>query len=102
MSWLMVAKMPLLISSRITSAGLTPNRSARSLTVIECGISTAPRAAGSAVWTAVVLPPSPVRRGGLRGPRMLRVPLRLRAMSDSPLDLGTHVGWQADAERALD
>ena len=37
MSWLIVAKMPLLISSRMTSAGLTPNSSASSLTVIVGG-----------------------------------------------------------------
>ena len=36
-SWLIVAKMPLLISSRMTSAGLTPSSSASSLTVIVAG-----------------------------------------------------------------
>ena len=45
MSWLIVAKMPLLISSRMTSAGLTPSSSASSLTVIVAGSSTAPRIA---------------------------------------------------------
>ena len=47
----MLAKMPLLISSRMTSAGLTPSVSASSLTVIEFGISIGPRADGSSVWT---------------------------------------------------
>ena len=76
-SWLMLAKMPLLISSRMMSAALTPSSSASSLTVIGAGISTAPRSVGSIVWTCdASLARS--RRGGLRGPRMLRVPLRLR------------------------
>src|SRR3990172_6866402 len=82
MSWLMLAKMPLLISSRMTSAGLTVSRSASSLTVMELGISMAPRWAGSSVWTT----PRPFwagLRGGLRGPRRLRVPLRLRATDAS-------------------
>ena len=43
MTWLMLAKMPLLMSSRMMSAALTPRSSASSLTVIEDGISTAPR-----------------------------------------------------------
>ena len=78
MSWLMVAKMPLLISSRITSAGLTPRSSASSLTVIVDGSSIAPRSRGSATWTARRRNP-PSRRGGLRGPRRPRVPLLLLA-----------------------
>ena len=47
MSWLIVAKMPLLISSRMMSAGLTPSSSASSLTVIVPGSSIAPRSRGS-------------------------------------------------------
>src|SRR5215218_8880081 len=83
MSWLIVAKMPLLMSSRITSAGLTPSSSASSLTVIVAGSSTAPRMDGSTTWTAVP-PKAPSRRGGLRGPRRPRVPLLLRAICSSP------------------
>src|SRR5690348_3166189 len=83
MSWLIVAKMPLLMSSRITSAGLTPSSSASSLTVIVAGSSTAPRSRGSATWTAV-WPNAPSRRGGLRGPRRPRVPLLLRAIEGPP------------------
>src|SRR4026207_1253600 len=73
--------MPLLMSSRMTSAGLTVNRSASSLTVIVVGSSTAPRSRGSATWTAAWNAPS--RRGGLRGPRRPRVPLLLPALGDS-------------------
>src|SRR5258705_7840963 len=83
MSWLIVAKMPLLISSRMTSAGLTPTSSARSLTVIGAGSSTAPRSRGSATWTAVPAN-APSRRCGLRGPRRPRVPLLLRAIGCPP------------------
>src|SRR3990172_11271092 len=86
MSWLMVAKMPLLISSRMTSAGLTPNRSANSLTVIVAGSSIAPRSRGSTVWT-LVPPNAPSRRGGLRGPRRPRVPLLLLATGPSSDDV---------------
>src|SRR5690349_4185241 len=82
MTWLMLAKMPLLMSSRMMSAALTPMSSASSLTMIEDGISTAPRADGSMTWTAPFWAPS-VRRWGFRGPRVLRVPLRLRAMTTS-------------------
>src|SRR5512146_1920534 len=82
MSWLIVAKMPLLISSRITSAGLTPKSSASSLTVIVGGSSTAPRSRGSAVWTLDDAK-APSRRGGLRGPRRPRVPLLLLATGSS-------------------
>src|SRR4051794_11802091 len=78
MSWLIVAKIPLLISSRMTSATFTPSRSASSLTMIVDGSSIAPRSFGSATWTAVVAN-APSRRGGLRGPRRPRVPLLLRA-----------------------
>ena len=46
-SWLIVAKIPLLISSRMMSAGLTPSSSASSLTVIVPGSSIAPRSRGS-------------------------------------------------------
>src|SRR6476620_216465 len=74
----MVAKMPLLISSRMMSAGLTPSSSASSLTVIVPGSSIAPRSRGSSVRTPVP-PNAPSRRGGLRGPRRPRVPLLLLA-----------------------
>src|SRR5690349_3768488 len=77
MSWLIVAKMPLLISSRMTSATLTPSSSASSLTMIVVGSSIAPRSFGSTTWTGDVNAPS--RRGGLRGPRRPRVPLLLLA-----------------------
>src|SRR6478672_5109360 len=73
--------MPLLISSRITSAGLTASSSASSLTVIVVGSSIAPRSRGSIVWTADCA--SPGRRGGLRGPRRPRVPLLLLATHSS-------------------
>src|SRR4051795_8389846 len=78
MSWLIVAKIPLLISSRMMSAGLTPSSSASSLTVIVPGSSIAPRSRGSSVCTP---PPAnaPSRRGGLRAPRRPRVPLLLLA-----------------------
>src|SRR5207247_2020987 len=79
----MVAKMPLLISSRITSAGLTPSSSASSLTVMVAGSSTAPRSFGSATWTATWAK-APSRRCGLRGPRRPRVPLLLRAIERPP------------------
>src|SRR5512141_1299786 len=82
MSWLIVAKMPLLMSSRMTSAGLTERRSARSLTVIVAGSSTAPRSRGSATWTAAPANAAS-RRGGLRGPRRPRVPLLLLANGSS-------------------
>src|SRR4029078_8949155 len=83
MSWLIVAKMPLLISSRMTSAGLTPSSSASSLTVIVAGSSTAPRSRGSATCTADWAN-VPSRRWGLRGPRRPRVPLLLRAIEGPP------------------
>ena len=79
MSWLIVAKMPLLMSSRMMSAGFTASSSASSLTVIVDGSSIAPRSRGSATWTAAGVNP-PSRRGGFRGPRRPRVPLLLRAM----------------------
>src|SRR5436190_6140437 len=82
MSWLIVAKMPLLMSSRITSAGFTTSRSASSLTVIVAGSSIAPRSRGSATWTLDDANAAS-RRGGLRGPRRPRVPLLLRAMLSS-------------------
>ena len=50
-SWLMVAKMSLLMSSRITSAALTSSSSASSLTVIVAGSSIAPRSRGSRTCT---------------------------------------------------
>ena len=50
-AWLMLAKMPLLISSRMTSAGFTPSRSASSFTVRAAGISTGARSRGSATCT---------------------------------------------------
>src|SRR5262245_60581708 len=108
MSWLIVAKMPLLISSRITSAGLTPRRSASSLTVIVAGSSTAPRSRGSATWTAVWAN-APSRRWGLRGPRRPRVPLLLRAIERPPADdpaqlvgdAQRHVGPECATKAAL-
>ena len=82
MSWLIVAKMPLLISSRMTSAGLTDSSSASSLTVMVPGSSIAPRSRGS---SDLDLPAAnaPSRRGGLRGPRRPRVPLLLLATGSS-------------------
>src|SRR5262245_16513336 len=74
--------MPLLISSRITSAGFTARSSASSLTVIVGGSSTAPRSFGSATWTAACWK-APSRRWGLRGPRRPRVPLLLLATGHS-------------------
>src|SRR6266511_4636110 len=82
MSWLIVAKMPLLISSRITSAGFTPSRSARSLTVIVDGSSIAPRSRGSATCT-LAGGNAPSRRCGFLGPRRPRVPLLLLATGSS-------------------
>src|SRR6478735_189946 len=61
MSWLIVAKMPLLMSSRMMSPVVTVSRSASSLTVIVPGSSIGPRSLGSSVWTA------PGARPGLRG-----------------------------------
>src|SRR5262245_549159 len=81
MSWLIVAKMPLLISSRMTSATLTPSSSASSLTVMVPGSSIAPRSLGSTTCTGVVNWLS--RRCGLRGPRRPRVPLLLLATGSS-------------------
>src|SRR5690348_4928469 len=78
----MVAKIPLLISSRMMSAGFTPRSSASSLTVIVPGSSIAPRSRGSSVWTPAPLN-EPSRRGGLRGPRRPRVPLLLLATRSS-------------------
>src|SRR3954451_10833477 len=74
--------MPLLISSRMMSAGLTPSSPASSLTVIVPGSSIAPRSRGSSVWTPAP-PNAPSRRGGLRGPRRPRVPLLLLATRSS-------------------
>src|SRR5919112_3335960 len=95
----MFAKMPLRISSRMTSAGLTLSSSASSLTVIELGISIAFRSGASSVWTwATAVPVCDGRFWGLRGPRRCRVPLRLRATDGSLLDgcdgvVGDRVGW---------
>src|SRR5829696_5226148 len=94
MSWLIVAKMPLLISSRMTSAGFTPRSSASSLTVIVAGSSTAPRSRGSATWTAAANPPS--RRGGFRGPRRPLVPLLLRAIECPPAHDSSKLRREAD------
>src|SRR5690242_4837869 len=98
MSWLMVAKMPLLMSSRITSAGFTERRSASSLTVMVGGSSTAPRSFGSATWTAACWK-APSRRWGLRGPRRPRVPLLLLATGHS--DRGDHAGGGAQRRAYL-
>src|SRR3990170_4060662 len=101
MSWLIVAKIPLLMSSRITSAGLTPNRSASSLTVMVAGSSIAPRSRGSTVWT---LAPAnaPSRRGGLRGPRRPRVPLLLLATGPSSDVVGRDGRGERIQERRRD
>src|SRR4029077_15632609 len=92
----MVAKIPLLMSSRMMSAGFTPSSSASSLTVIVPGSSIAPRSRGSSVWTP---PPAnvPSLRGGFRGPRRPRVPLLLLATGSS---LGSRVG-QAPGQRSV-
>src|SRR5262245_29361908 len=107
MTWLMLAKMPLLISSRMMSAALTPISSASSLTVIESGMVTAPRADGSIVWTWLSEAASG-RRCGLRGPLVLRVPLRLRAISSSmqrrdvaKFQSSAQVGRQRGGQRTL-
>ena len=92
----MVAKIPLLISSRMMSAGLTPSSSASSLTVIVPGSSIAPRSRGSSVWTPAPLN-APSRRGGLRGPRRPRVPLLLLATGSS-FDGRVH-GFEAPGQR---
>src|SRR5215211_7670146 len=95
--------MPLLMSSRMTSAGLTPSSSASSLTVIVAGSSTAPRSAGSMTWTADCTP-EPSRRGGLRGPRRPRVPLLLLAIgcpsADRAAQLVGEVQRHGGVERA--
>src|SRR3954447_22954877 len=106
--------MPLLISSRMMSAGLTPSSSASSLTVIVPGSSIAPRSRGSSVWTPAP-PNAPSRRGGLRGPRRPRAPLLLLATRSSfdrhrlihvggvchlgPRQRGSHVGRDRALER---
>src|ERR1035437_1711319 len=107
MPWLMLAKMPLLISSRITSAGLTPNRSARSLTVTLDGSSMAARVRGSAVAVAPCINPS--RRIGLRGPRRPRVPLLLLATTISshdparlPCPFGSAFSGDRHSQRSLE
>src|SRR5438046_3362175 len=109
MSWLIVAKMPLLISSRITSAGLTERSSASSLTVIVAGSSTAPRSRGSATWTAACWKAAS-RRCGFRGPRRPRVPLLLLATAASDRrgsgrsghQLGPDAGGNLRLERAIE
>src|SRR3954453_2031955 len=88
--------MPLLISSRMMSAGLTPSSSASSLTVIVPGSSMAPRSRGSSVWTPAPAN-APSRRGGLRGPRRPRVPLLLLATGSS-FDGHVH-GFEARGQR---
>src|SRR4029077_3769675 len=102
----MVAKIPLLISSRMMSAGLTPSSSASSLTVIVPGSSIAPRSRGSSVCTPAPLN-APSRRGGLRGPRRPRVPLLLLATCSSfdlfsvqaPGERFTRLLWERGLER---
>ena len=71
-SWLIVAKMPLLMSSRITSAGLTDEELGELLHGDGVGSSIAPRSRGSVVFGPVLVC-VPCRRGGLRGPRRPRV-----------------------------
>src|ERR1035437_1141567 len=92
MPWLMLAKMPLLISSRMTSAGLTPRRSARSLTVMLDGSSIAARSRGAPGWSA---PP--------------RVPLLLLATITScfdparlPCQFGLEFGRDRHFQRSLE
>src|SRR5262245_29729172 len=95
MSWLIVAKIPLLMSSRMMSATFTPRSSASSLTVMVPGSSIGPRSFGSIVCTWVWKPPS--RRGGLRGPRRPRVPLLLLATGSSFDGVVVRVRPQLDA-----
>src|SRR5262245_48961895 len=101
MSWLIVAKMPLLISSRMTSATLTPRSSPSSLTVIVAGSSTAPRSRGSTTWTAVCAN-APSRRWGFRGPRRPLVPLLLRAIERPPAHDSSKVRREADGHVDLE
>ena len=78
----MVAKMPLLMSSRMMSATLTVRSSASSLTVIVAGqLDRATLARVDRLDLGSGTPPS--RRGGLRGPRRPRVPLLLLATGSS-------------------
>src|SRR5262245_56564481 len=79
--------MPLLISSRMTSAGLTLRVSASSLTVIVAGSSMAARSWASATCTGACANAAS-RRTGLRGPRRPRVPLLLLATGSSLGDRG--------------
>src|ERR1035437_4073842 len=104
----MLAKMPLLINSRMTSAGLTPRSSARSLTVMLEGSSIALRSSEPPFcdWPPCV-PRS--RRGGLRGPRRPRVPLLLLATITSyvdlvrlPCKLGPEFGRDRHFQRSLE
>src|SRR4051794_30769970 len=97
--------MPLLISSRMTSAGLTDSSSPSSLTVIVPGSSIAPRSRGSRTWTCDGTP-LPSLRGGLRGPRRPRVPLLLRATGSSfvrfhrpCLERCSQLGWERALQR---
>src|SRR4029079_4028426 len=89
--------MPLLMSSRMMSAGLTPSSSASSLTVIVPGSSIAPRSRRSATWTDAAAK-APSRRGGFRGPRRPRVPLLLLA-TDSSFDRRVRVIRQPAHQR---
>ena len=66
--WLMVAKMPLRISSLMTSAVLTVSASARSVTAIEEGSSTGPAGRTGVVGASATAAAPPLRRRGGRGP----------------------------------
>ena len=93
----MVAKMPLLISSRMMSATLTESSSASSLTVMVAGQLDRAALARVEVWTCEVAN-APSRRGGLRGPRRPRVPLLLLATGSS-FDGVRGDGPRSDARR---
>ena len=69
--WLMVAKMPLRISSLMTSAWLTVSAAARSLTDTDEGSSTGGPPRGTTGCVSTASPPSapPSRRRWGRGPR---------------------------------
>ena len=82
--WLMLAKMPLLISSRMTSAGVHAEHVGELLDGDRVGnLDRAARATARASGRRC-RPTGFGLRGGLRGPRMLRVPLLLRAIDVPP------------------
>ena len=97
MSWLIVAKMPLLISSRMMSATLTVRSSASSLTVMVAG--QLDRATLARVDRLHLRLEAPSRRGGLRGPRRPRVPLLLLATGSSFDGVVVRVVPEVDARK---